>query len=359
MAKAYFKANTAPPLITILALYVIALIFYGPYHFDKQQRQASSESSQGLQNNLNVAKANLDAVTRDRNTINSELEAERTKPLDPGLMTAGSAFGMAGQIHETISRFPAVVFVVTAPPDNAAFGSTLTAMVSAACGYGDQHLACNVQTISPVPRAPDNGIVMHVIENVDRNDLLLDALYRLLAGRFFLTKTQDITPEVLTQIKCIAGTRVVWFQVGHQSPWRGDSQRTQEGVSQSVIDSLQGWRQNPEERAMQLGRSLEESYKRIESLQKAVSAQEAAAKAARPGGVHLTSHPALSWMINNAVPEYNQFYKSRVIVLLQDLKVQGVDVKDTDSLAENPKSYEDIGEIGKRLSAYAKQIKKP
>jgi hypothetical protein len=63
--------------------------------------------------------------------------------------------------------------------------------------------------------------------------------------------------------------------------------------------------------------------------------------------------------IFNAFHEYNERYKSRVIVLLQDLKLQGVDVKDTDSLAQTPRSYEDIGEIGKRLIGFAKQIRKP
>lgn len=46
-------------------------------------------------------------------------------------------------------------------------------------------------------------------------------------------------------------------------------------------------------------------------------------------------------------------------MLLQDLKAEGIDVKDIDSLAQNPQSYEVIGEIGKRLIDYAKQVRKP
>jgi hypothetical protein len=71
-----------------------------------------------------------------------------------------------------------------------------------------------------------------------------------------------------------------------------------------------------------------------------------------PGGIS----PMLT---SQVMSDYYTRYKSQVIVLLQDLKVQGVDVKDTDSLAQNPRSYEDIGEIGKRLKAYAKQIGTP
>jgi len=267
-------------------------------------------------------------------------------------MTAGDAFGMASQIHQVISRFPSVVFLVTAPPDNGAFGSTLTAILYAACGYGDQHLPCNVQLLrGPFPRAPDNGIVMHVVENADVNNLLLDVLYRSLGGRFFLTKSQDITPSILSQITRIEGTRVVWFEVGHQSPWRNDLQRTQEGVSQSVIDSLNGWRLNPEERATQLGRILENQIEGVRRM--------ASANTPRPGELQGPFQGHLSRQIFLAMSDYNQLYKLRVITLLQDLKVLGVDIRDTDSLAQNPKSYEDIGEIGKRLTAFAKQIRKP
>ena len=213
-SKEYFKNKTVTPLITILVLFFLGLIFIGPYHFNQQQVEASHTNTANLSSHLNAIRTELSVVTKNRDDLETELEGERRKPLDPGLMTAGEAYGIASHIHETISRFPAVVFAATFPSDNASFGATLRAILSAACGYGDQHLACNVQQISgPFPHAPDHGIVVHVVENVEGN-LLLDALYGSLKGRFFLTKTQDITPPVLSQISYIAGTRVVWFRSG-------------------------------------------------------------------------------------------------------------------------------------------------
>jgi len=85
----------------------------------------------------------------------------------------------------------------------------------------------------------------------------------------------------------------------------------------------------------------------------------ASANTPRPGELQGPFQGHLSRQIFLAMSDYNQLYKLRVITLLQDLKVLGVDIRDTDSLAQNPKSYEDIGEIGKRLTAFAKQIRKP
>ena len=122
---------------------------------------------------------------------------------------------------------PNIVFVLTAPEDNLGFKEDLNSMIVAACNLGGPMKGVDatiepapdpevkVDSGIPPPRYP--GIVIHAPDSMPR---LLGTMLTYALGEVFITRKSETVPEGISRLNITPYQTLVWFEIGHGSPWR-------------------------------------------------------------------------------------------------------------------------------------------
>jgi hypothetical protein len=289
---------------------------------------------------------------------------QATPPRDPSLIRPGAVLSMIADARQSVRDHGPIVFVISAGDDNRAIKGDLDGIFTDACSTKDDNLnsrlVCSIQqlnmAITPISR--HQGITLQVneqpLDSLDKQPLIA-ALYQALSKWFTVVKDDDpITPAVSKQVTTINGTATVWINIGTGSPWKEDDARVKDDVSREALKSLMGWRDTPKVRAQRIGSALEQLYKSADEMNKTL--QSITGDSPGAGFARRAPQRELAMRNGQAISQYSNTFKNQIITLLMDLRLNHVDIRDLDSIIFNVKSYTDVGEIGSRLLAIAKDL---
>jgi hypothetical protein len=163
-AKRYFVTNTRPPLITIAVLFILGLIFIGPYQFDKNSKDDNTKTVSSKDKSIHDLASRLTVTEHQRDNIQGNLSAANSKPQDPRLTTLGNAMSMVSNIRQALQPHKPISIFVSAAPENNAIADDLIAVFLQACGNTETRRDCSAMRPFSVRQPNFEGMVIHVTD---------------------------------------------------------------------------------------------------------------------------------------------------------------------------------------------------
>ena len=284
---------------------------------------------------------------------------------DPFLMTPESFITMIGTIRRSIEDQVPIAFLVSGSDENTRIKNLTQAFLLEICNSSDRlhngRLACTVKSQTPeTPVTTRQGMLLHVNQQIGvvNKTALVNSLSDSLSQWFIVTKDdQPITPSVAKQIGGLAGSAIVWLEIGPGSPWKDNDVRLKNGsLTPADLKNLAGRTESTKERALKLGTLLK---KMADEAEDAHQKYQTALQVPNPSAFGFNGRlegTAFATKSVSTVQSWGIMYKSQVIVLLQDLHIQRVDIHDADVAAQNVKDYTDVGTVGTLLLRIVKEI---